>query len=301
MHEWKRKQLIGLSVKNWQEFIRAVVTINVNMVEIKLEKFAENGMPLYAYRKGKFYLNHKNLALIAETAKKHAVAVQFHLPIERCVDASKDVGINVGFIAHHKIALARFIMLEKIYRKYGIGSVITVHPPTVSFNDKKLIEVEVALENSRIFFEELDALRLEENHQTLIGIENQTASKVVAACLCSDAEHFKTMLRNTRTIGVTIDSGHRLLAENFTVTELLGFALAVNNFHFHGNQGEFNAINYDDDEHKLPTPKNVKGYKNYIRYFCRHRTPVVLEIANLEQYSDKTLTKFISDLKCETL
>jgi hypothetical protein len=84
------------------------------------------------------------------------------------------------------------------------------------------------------------------------------------------------------------------------VTELLGFSLPTVNFHFHGNAGKFKAEDYDDDEHRLPTPRNVRKHKNYIRYFRRHRTPVVLELSNLEQYSDKKLRNFIANLKNKT-
>jgi sugar phosphate isomerase/epimerase len=299
MHEWTKIQLIGLSVKNWNEFIRALL-LGANMVEIKVEKFAENGLPLYTYRKnGNFIQNRKNLSLINRLAKKNNIAVQLHLPIERCLDLTQEAGINIGFVGHHEIALRRFEILENIYRDFGIGSVITMHPPTISFDGNELIKVEESLENARIFFEKLDDLRLKKNHQTLIGIENQPSPKLMAASLGSNSEHFKIMLRNTRTIGVTIDSGHRLLADKFTVTQLLGFAFPVNNFHFHGNHGEFKADNFDDDEHKLPMPDNVKGYKNYIRYFRRHRTPIVLELSHLKQYKDEELANFIFNLKCQ--
>ena len=300
IHRWMQKQLLGLSVKNLDELKRAIV-LGANMVEIKLEKFAENGMPFYTYGKdGRFYLKHKNLECIAAIAKKANIVVQFHMSIERCVDLKKDTGINVGFLSHHYVAILRFIMLEKIYREYGIGSVFTVHPPTISFDGKSFLKTKEALKNARIFFERLDEIRLKEKHQTLIGVENQTSPKLKAACLGDHAKHFKKMLRNTRTIGTTIDSGHRLLAKYFTVTELLGFSIPPVNFHFHGNAGVFKAENYDDDEHRLPTPHNVWKYKNYVRYFRRHRTPIVLELSYLEQYSDNKLMNFITNLKNKT-
>lgn len=300
MHKWMKPQLIGLSVKSMDELLRAVC-LGVNMVEVKLEKFAENGTPLYTYRKnGQFYPNRKNLGHVVAIAEENNISVQFHLPIERCVDLEKETGINVGFLSHHNVAIRRFIVLEKIYREYGLGSVITVHPPTISFDGKLILGVDEALENARIFFEKLDTLRFREKHQTLIGVENQAGPKFLAACLGDHSKHFKTILRNTRTIRTTIDSGHRLLAEHFTVTELLGFSLPPVNFHFHGNAGEFRPQDYDDDQHLLPTSENVKGYENYLRYFRRHRTPIVLEISNLEKYSDQELSDFIVNLKNET-
>jgi len=300
MHAWMCEQLIGLSVKSWDELMRAIM-LGANMVEIKFEKFAENGTSFYVYRRnGRFYPDRKNLGRLTSIAEENNISIQSHLPIERCVDVNQETGINVGFLSHHEPALRRFVMLEEIYRERGIFSVNTVHPSTISFDEKQILKIEEALENARIFFEKLDAIRLREKHQTLIGLENQTAPKFLATCLGDHSDHFKKMLRNTRTIGTTIDSGHRLLAEHFTVTELLGFSLPPVNFHFHGNAGEFRLQDFNDDQHMLPMHENVKGYDNYIRYFCRHRTPIVLELSHLEKYSDKELTDFIANLKRET-
>lgn len=299
MQEWKQKQFVGVSVKNWDEMLRAIY-LGANMVEIKLEKFAENGKPLYTQRKGHFRKNHKVLGELAAIAEERSVAFQLHLPIERCVNPMKETGINVGVRSHHEVALRRFILLEEINLQYPcIGSIITIHPPTLSFNYNSVLPADEILENTKIFYEMLDEYRLKHDHQTLIGLENQPGAKLLATCLGDSPKHFKYILKNTRTIGVTIDSGHRLLAENFTVTELLGFAFTVVNFHFHGNDGIFDFETYDDDQHQIPMYDNVKGYKNYLRFLRRHRTPVVLELSNLGQYKDDELKNVIENLKRE--
>ena len=296
MRAWRRKQRIGFSVKSMEELVR-VVALGVNLVEIKLEKFADSGTPLYFYCEQRYFrMNRKVLRKIVEICGPRGVAVQFHLPIENAIDLRSEKGINIGVLEHHDVAIARFRMFERIYAQYGIGSVITMHPPVVSVKGEEILDEKTALENAKTFFLRLDKLRMKEDHQTLIGVENQPDKKVLADNLGYLTGHFKKMIRSTRTIGITIDSGHRRLARGFKISEFISISIDVVNFHFHGNAGKFIKENYDDDEHQLPTEENVTGYKNYLHYFRRHRTPVILEIANLARYTDAVLRAFVRDL-----
>lgn len=299
MQDWRQKQQIGFSVKSLAELERIVALGVVNMVELKPEKFASSGLPLYLYLPGggRFAFNDPAIYKVRDLAK--GLAVQLHLPIEKKIDLADELGLNMGVLEHHDVLLERFRMFEELYESYGLGGVLTIHPPQVFRNGKVLLEEKDALANAKIFFDRLDALRLQWNHQTLIGVENQTDIKLKGGNLGYLPAHFKAMLRETRTIGLTVDTGHRRLAKAFTVREYLALGMPFVNFHFHGNAGEWNPENWDDDEHLLPTEQNVKGFKNYLRYFRRHRTPIVLEISHLEKYTDAELADFVRKLRKE--
>lgn len=297
-NSWQKQTRIGFSVKTTDE-LRRVVGLGANLVEIKTEKFAENGYPLWHYRGGVFAPNEPLLNDLATEAVRKSFQVNLHMPIEREVDPDKDTGINFAFLEHHEPALKRFIMIEEeIYKRYRVvGQVVTPHPPTISYGGTEVISETKALENAAIFFERWDKLRLERGHHTLIGLENQTDRKLIAGMVGNQPKHFKKMLDNTRTIGLTIDSGHRRLASEFSVSRFIGLGIPIVNFHFHGNKGEFRIESFDDDQHLPPTSDNVYGYDNYLRYFRRHKPTIVLELAGLKGFTDDELWKIIKDIR----
>lgn len=289
----QNQQFIGFSVKNFDELERTL-GLGANMAELKAGDFAKAGFPLYFYENGKFRENEEVLTRIRSYRLPR---FQLHLPIERSISLDEEAGISVGVREHHEAAFSRFRLLEDIRDRYGIGHVITMHPPPLSFNGKRVGKPGEILENARIFFERLDEERYEKCYKSFLGIENMPNPKTKAGNVGYMPAHFKTMLRNTRTIGLTMDTGHRRLTKKFTVREFLQLGIPFVNFHFHGNHGVFKKENYADDEHLLPTEQNVKGFKNYIRYFRRHRTPMTLEIANLKEHSDEELSSFIREMK----
>jgi hypothetical protein len=292
MRTWLKEQRVGFAVRTMAEFKRAL-NLGVNLVEIKLDRFAKDGHPLYFYERGVFRPNQKVLGLLAYVARQQDIIVQLHLPIEDGINLEREAGINIGVPEHHQVALDRFIFLEEIFRQHHLGKVITMHPLPFAIKGKELIQEKTALAGMREFFEKLDAIRLRDRHRTLIGLENQPDPKKQAACLGYLPSHFREALKNTRTIGLTVDTGHRRLTKDFTVSGFLQLGLPFVNFHFHGNDGEFNAENYDDDQHQFPNTVNVKGYRNYLRYFRRHRPPIVLEISHMERYEDAELKQFL--------
>ena len=301
---WKEVQLIGFSIKNLKELTRVISFKVVNMVELKPEGFAKSGMPFYAYKDGRFEPNYENLQRIKQLAD--GLVKQIHLPIEKGgITMGAERGLNIGVEDHHDIYLDKFRMMEAIYLEFGIGSVLTFHPPLTSVRGKQIIDDDEALIGARKFFEKLDALRLKDGHQTLVGLENQSDPKILGGNLGYLPAHFKKMLKPTRTIGLTLDSGHRRLTRTtekkmeFRTRDFLALGIPINNIHFHGNSGQINLKNFDDDEHLLPRKENVNGYENYLRHFRRYRTPLVLEIAHLERYSDEELREFMINLKKE--
>lgn len=245
------------------------------------------------------------LLMIKEFSTSKDIKIQWHLPVEGKPDCTKESGFNAGIIAHHKSIINRFIFLEAVYQAYGIGNVITMHPVTISVDGQQFLSINEAIRNSKILFDKLDAVRLIKKHRTLIGIENQTDLKQKAGTLGFLPSHFKRMLRDTKTIGVTIDTGHRRLTQDFSIGKFLSLGFTVNNFHFHGNEGIFNPIDWSDDQHVLPTIDNVSAnknaYGNFLRYFRRHRPSVVLEISHLEKYSNEELKFFLVKFKKELL
>ncbi len=241
--------------------------------------------------------------MLEEFSISEDVKIQWHLPTEGRPDYTKEGGFNAGIISHHKLIIDRFIFLEGIHATHGIGDCSTMHPVTISVDDEEFLTVDEAIQNSKILFDTLDTIRIRDNHQTLIGIENQTDLKQKAGTLGFLPSHFKRMLRDTRTIGITIDTGHRRLTQNFSIGKFLSLGFTVNNFHFHGNEGVFNPVDWSDDHHVLPTKGNVSAnpnaYDNFLRYFRRHRPPIVLEISHLEKYSDDELRNFLVQFKQE--
>lgn len=293
---WKKEQLLGFSVKTIDE-IERIISLGMNLVEIKIERLKEDGLGLYEYDGSRFSIREDNLTKIAQITK--GVAVQFHLPVEEYISKKDEKGFNIGVLDHHDIVLERFSLLEEIFRKFALGSVLTLHPPLISAKGKILIYEREAIKNSRIFFERLDDLRLKNDHKTAIGVENVTDPKTAAGNLGNFPKHFKGMLLNTRTIGLTLDTGHRRLAEYFRVRDFLSLGFPIVNYHFHGNDGNFDPDNWDDDQHHFPNSGNIKGYDNYLRYFRRHRPPIVLEISDLKDYSDRDLLDFVNALRNE--
>lgn len=304
---WQNRQLIGFSVRSMEElsrmaWIKEKLCDDINLIEIKVDRFAKNNVPLYKYdRKKGFITNNKNLEFIAKKIKKIDISASLHLPFENIIDINSETGLSIGVAEHHDLYLRKFEMLEFIFRTYEIGQVLTLHPPQLSSNGKKLLDEKIALENARIFFNKLDAVRIARRARTIIGVENQADPKGDGSTIGYLPLHFKTMLRDTRTIGLTIDSGHRNLTKKFSIREFLSLGIPIVNVHFHGNSGNFDPETYDDDEHLPPTPGNIKGYDNYLRFFRRNRVPIMLEISHLEKYIASDLVNIVKKLREETI
>lgn len=300
---WRDEQLIGFSIKSPKELARIIALKIVNMVEIKIDMFAAAGFPLYFYNDGHFSLNDEMLKKLSLEMCSGLEAVQFHLPMEGSINPKIESGLNIGVLAHHEIYLRKFKMLELMHEKYKIGRVLTMHPPAFRAKKKYLLHEEEAINNAKLFFAKLDELRISEKHQTKIGLENMSDPKTPYGNIGYLPAHFRSMLWNTRSIGVTVDTGHRRLTESFKVSEFIRLGLEVVNCHFHGNHGKTGTDSLSDDTHEFPHGKtdseeeNVLGYKNYIYYLRRHRTPVVLEISHLEKYSDAEIIENVERIK----
>jgi len=300
---WRDKQFIGLSIQRPKELKRITALNLVNMVEIKVQQFSQAGFPLYLYRDGYFYPDDKALKKLSFELCDGLEAVQFHLTMGGSINPKIESGLNIGVIEHHEIYLRMFQMFEEMYGNRKIGSVLTLHPPLFKAKKRSRLSEEEAAKNAKIFFAKLDELRISANHQTKIGLENMPDPNSIYGIIGYLPAHFRTMLWDTRSIGVTIDTGHRRLADDFKVSEFIRLGFEVVNCHFQGNRGKSNSNSLNDDIHEFPhgrtesEEENVYGYKNCIRYFRRHRTPVVLEISNLGKYSDEKLIEKVERIK----
>ena len=297
---WKNTQLLGFSVKTREEFDR-VIGLGINLVEIRVDKFYTAGTNFYQLKDGKFDWNecaYYHLLGRLNKAGRGNTVVNFHLPIEKRICGGHELGLNMSVLEHHDILLQKFIMLEEAFAATGVGEILIVHPPIIPPGGEGK-----ALKNAKIFFDRLDVIRLENGHSTKIGLENMTDPKYKTANLGNKPAHFKAMLKDTRTIGLTVDTGHRMLAKDYSMRGALKLGIPMVNFHFHGNKGVFNPKNWKDDQHLLPTKESgnlgEKAYKNFLRFFRRHRTPIILEIAHLEKYTDSELSEFVENLKKE--
>ncbi len=137
--EWNKTQRIGFSVRDMTELQR-VVRLGANMVEIKVEKFARAGTPIYEFNgKNEFWCNEGMLGRLTALALDKNFTIQWHLPVEGKIDPTKETGFNMGVAEHCELYIERFLVLESIYQDYGIGNVITLHPPTISIGGEEFL------------------------------------------------------------------------------------------------------------------------------------------------------------------
>ena len=140
----------------------------------------------------------------------------------------------------------------------------------------------------------------------LIGIENQPdpfINNYPLDALGYRVEHFACLLKDTNEkIQLTIDSGHRNLSTEITVTNLINFAKntekQIINFHFHENKGIVPAVTAAGgscDGHELAIPEHIHGFTNYLVRSVFENIPLNLEIKT-RNYSPIKLFQYISGL-----
>lgn len=287
---------IGFHVKSLEDFKRFLVFEGVNLVEIKPQFWKRNNNEIYSYKNGLFRINKKMASSIKEVAEDRNIQIQLHLPFTKKNDINDEEGLCQGIKEHHGKLLDRYKMLAELYDKYNIGKVITVHPPTYIRNKKQVCTITQALEYGRELYFALDNLIKDNNYKFKIGIENLADPKKDSADLGYEVFHLKKLLGETEEIGLTVDTGHRLLAEHMSVKEMFALAPIVN-MHFHSNPGVFSDKNYDDDKHELAKQANLKNFGNYIKYIRRCKIPVVCEISDLDKVHDSVLSEYVKDLR----
>lgn len=160
----------------------------------------------------------------------------------------------------------------------------------VEFDEKEVFK------NAKELYMRLDRCAKEENWPIQITFENSTSPKSFYNALGYKSSHYYPLLGETKNIGITIDTGHANLApEEFGFRTVMG-SLPLCSVHFHGNAGEFREKSYRDDEHKMATKDNVRGYDRWITTFKRLGIPVTLE---LKRYPKEEIISYAQGLRKE--
>lgn len=290
---------IGFHARNIEELERVINIEGANLVELKPDKFRKNNQNIYFFNGNDFVIDNVIASEIKRLCDKKNITVQIHLPYEKKKNSTKETGLYQADRNHHDLLLKRYEMIGELYSLYGIGAVITTHPPAFGFNNKQFCSEDEALQAGREFYAKLDMLIKEKNYQFKVGIENLVAPKESGTMnIGYTPRQIDKLIGRTSEIGITVDSGHRLLNDKMSVGKLFSKGMIVN-VHFHANPGIRSEKDYDDDEHTFANPKNLKHYFAYIKSFRRFKTPVILEIDKLEEFSDKYLRNYVMNLRRE--
>ena len=297
MHNQNR---IGFHARNWAELERVVNIEGVSLVELKPEKLRErDNIEMYFYDGKSFVINEPIVKEIKAMCDEKGICAQIHLPFEKKNDSSEERGLCQSEISHHPMILARYEMFGRLLNDYGIGSVLTTHPPTFGFGRKQLWSEQQSLEAGIELYAKVDMLIKEKRYRFRLGIENMVLPKKSGTgSIGYKPEHIDKLIGNTSEIGITVDSGHRRLNDEMSVSKLFSYGHVVN-VHFHSNAGIPSSVDYRDDEHIFATRKNLLYYNRYIKTFRRFRTPIVLEIDKLDKFSDEELGRYVMELRKE--
>ena len=296
----RKQNRIGFHARNWAELERVVNIEGVGLVELKPEKIRErDNIEMYFYDGKSFVINEPVVKEIKAMCDEKNIHVQIHLPYEKKCDDSEEQGLCQAEISHHPMILARYEMFGKLLDDYGLGYVLTTHPPAFGFDCKQFWSGQQSLEAGIELYAKVDMLIKEKGYRFRLGIENMVLPKKSGPInLGYKPEHIDKLIGDTSEIGITVDSGHRRLNDEMSVAKLFSYGHVVN-VHFHSNAGIPSVVDYRDDEHILSTRENLPYYSRYIQTFRRFRMPIVLEIAKLDKFSDEELGRYVMDLRRE--
>lgn len=297
MHKQNR---IGFHARNWAELERVVNIEGVSLVELKPDKLRErDNIEMYFYDGKSFVINEPVVKEIKAMCDEKGLSVQIHLPYAKRHDDSEEQGLCQAEISHHPMILARYAMFGRLLDKYGIGSVLTTHPPAFGFDSGQLWSEEEALEAGIDLYAKVDRQMKEKGYRFKLGIENMVMPKKSGiGNIGYNPRHIDKLIGSTSEIGITVDSGHRRLNDEMSVAKLFSYGHVVN-VHFHSNAGIPSEVDYNDDEHIFATPRNLPYYNRYIKSFRRFRMSIVLEIDKLDQFSDEGLGRYVMNLRRE--
>jgi hypothetical protein len=187
-------------------------------------------------------------------------------------------------------------MIADLYNEFGIGTVVVMHPPQLITKEDYVCSYHDGIEYGREFLYALDVERKKNNWGFKVGLENMVPPKERSVTLGYTPKQLKALLGNTETIGLTVDSGHRLLAKDMSVAKMFSIAPVVS-LHFHTNPGVFHQKGYEDDAHQFAEPHNLDKFTSYIRSIRRNQIPVTCEIDNLESISSERIGSYVRELR----
>lgn len=287
---------IGFHIKRLDELFRIGTIEGVNLVELKPDKMRENGNELYSFNDKIFNINKDLAKQISAFCEDKDIQMQIHLPYENSVNPNKETGLCYGIKEHHPLLLDRFKMLAELYHEFKIGKVMTIHPPQLISKGRKLCDYHDGLEHGREFLYALDKERKLNDWDFKVGLENMAGPKKDSQTLGYNIAHLKQLLGETETIGLTVDSGHRLLSKDMSVAQMFSFAQVVS-LHFHTNHGILHSKGHNDDEHEFATYGNLIHFNTYIRGIRRRNIPITCEIKNLESVTSRDIQNYVAHLR----
>ncbi len=287
---------IGFHIKSLPEFRRIGSVKGVNLVELKPDKMQRNGDELYSFDGERFEINKGMAEEISDFCKERDIQCQLHLPYERKNDPLDEKGLCYGIRDHHPLLLDRFRMVAELHDKYSIGEIVVMHPPQLLAKGKHLCSYNDGLEHGREFLYQLDKERKEKGWHYKVGLENMAAPKRDSITLGYSIKQLKHLLGNTETIGLTVDSGHRLLSDEMSVARMFGTAPIVS-MHFHTNPGVFHDVGHDDDTHQFAEPQNLEHFSTYIRSIRRYSIPVTCEISDLDSIPNHVIEDYVARIR----
>ena len=287
---------IGFHIKSMEELDRIGNIEGVNLVELKPQGMARNGDRLYSFDGTNFKINKELAKQVRDFCGEKNIQVQLHLPYENSTDPSEERGLCYGIKEHHSLLLDRFKMVAELYGKYRIGKVTVMHPPQLISRGIKLCSYHNGLEHGREFLYALDRERKSGGWQFDIGLENMAGPKEDSHALGYDISQLKHLLGVTETIGLTVDSGHRLLSEDMSVSRMFSLANVVS-LHFHTNHGVLHSEGHKDDEHDFANYRTLEHFNSYVRGIRRRNLPVTCEIRNLADIPSKNIQDYVAHLR----
>jgi sugar phosphate isomerase/epimerase len=296
MQEKRFNNKIGFHARNIEELMLGISIPLVDLVELKPDHLKKrSNIELYTFDGNKFSVNHTTATDIKRILEKKGIEAQIHVPYEESHNPEIETGLCHSDISHHEKLLSRIEALGILYDKYKIGTVLTMHPPAFRLNGIEWTEKE-AMKAGIEFYEKLDKLIKRKGYGFKIGIENLVAPKIEgASCLGYRPKQIDILIGNTANIGITMDTGHRRLNNEMSISRLISYGEIVN-VHFHSNSGDVHEHDYKDDEHILATPENLPHYHRFIKRFRRSSLPIVLEVkTNL--YTPQKLTNYVRALR----
>ena len=293
--------LIGTHARTMAELDRVTSIEGIDMVELKPDIMRiKCGAELYTFNGNNFAINPNVAREISDLCSSRGCSVQVHMPFERMRDASQESGLCQAETAHYPLILAGYRMMGELLRDYGIGTVLTTHPPAFMFDRKKICTEEEAIAVGRELYLKLGKLIDKEGYGFKVGVENMVCPKNKgSASVGYYPEQISGLIKGTG-LGITIDTGHRMLNHKMSIAELVSIGSIVNT-HFHTNDGKPTDEGYSDDQHVLAYSHNLAHYKRHIRGFAERGNPIVLEIECLDAIRDKELSEYVSRLREEIL
>lgn len=276
----------------------------IDGIEIKPDKFKGEDR-LFDWEDGKFVYNKQNFDRIKCFADKYNLKVQFHLPFYKIEGKS----LALEKEEDHDTFLKVFEQYAKVIDDYKLGTTnITIHPPVLE-DCSNFDIIKLALENANKLFIKLGEKIKVDNWNMVIGVENQPMPKTYKNDVYSlgyELDHFNIMLHHTNDyIQITVDSGHRLLADDFSVNRLANWCIEnkkyITNFHFHQNNGpdyEKVAQGKSSDLHHIAVKDGMNGYYRYLMTSVLECIPLNMEI-KFSNYKTEQILDYVTNLRSD--